>query len=428
MSAPQATRILVLGADGFIGRHFCFAFRRAGFDVLAVARRPARLARMGFATLSVDLTLAEARDPAFWRPHLADMAHVVNAAGVLTGSEAALRAVHDTAPAALYAAMPDGARGLLISAVGIDAAETGFARHRRAGEAAAQRHGVTILRAGLVLGDTSYGGSSLARALAALPGMMPVVGDGAQRFNPIHADDLAAVVLDCLRNPPPPGPHEIGGPETVTQAGMLTALRAWLGLPEASVLRLPLWLARVLGRIGDALNMGPISRTAVDQLCAGVVATPGRWREGRPSSPRGFTEFLAARPAGTQDLWHARLYLMRPVLRLVLAFLWLASAWIGLTLPAEAFLPLIPDTILSDTAQVALARAGGLADLCIGLALLRGRRLKLLAWVQAGMILPYTAAFTILAPALWLLPLGGLLKNIPVLALVALHGVLEEER
>ena len=37
-------------------------------------------------------------------------------------------------------------------------------------------------------------------------------------------------------------------------------------------------------------------------------------------------------------------------------------------------------------------------------------------------------AFSVLAPGLWLLPLGGLLKNLPVLALIAVHGLLGEER
>jgi len=43
--------VLILGADGFIGRHLAFGLRAAGWRVLASARRPSRLARMGFDTL-----------------------------------------------------------------------------------------------------------------------------------------------------------------------------------------------------------------------------------------------------------------------------------------------------------------------------------------------------------------------------------------
>jgi len=52
----------------------------------------------------------------------------------------------------------------------------------------------------------------------------------------------------------------------------------------------------------------------------------------------------------------------------------------------------------------------------------------LVAALQAALVLSYTLAFTILAPGLWLLPLGGLLKNLPILALIAIHFILEDER
>ena len=420
--------VLILGADGFIGRHIAFGLRRRGWNVIASARRTRRLERMGFETLQADLAAPRAADPEFWRRRAAGVTHLVNAAGVLSASDVISEAVHVSAPKALYQTLPDGARGLLISAVGIDHSDTGFAVFRRAGEEAAAEHGLTILRPGLVLGETSYGGSSLLRSLAAVPLITPIVGKGKQVFNPIHAADLTAMIDHLLQNPPHPGPHEVGGPEEVTLAEMTRALRRWLGLRRAPLLKLPLKLAHLLGRLGDAMHLGPISSTAVTQLETSVQARPDAAIRALPDQPRGFSEFLAGRPAGTQDLWHARLYLMRPLLRLVLAFLWLASGVIGLTLPASQFLPLIPDSGFSDTALTVMARLGGAADIAIALALLRGWRPRLMAGVQAAMIAGYTVAFTWLAPALWLLPLGGLLKNVPLFVLIAIQAVLEDER
>mgnify|MGYP001332195943 CR=1 FL=1 len=202
-------RILLLGADGFIGRHLAFAFRAAGHEVIASARRTDRLEAMGFQVLAADLGDPATHDPVFWRSTLAGGTHVVNAAGLLTGTEAAFAAVHHDAPAALYGAM-DGGWGVLISAIGIDA-HTPFARWRRAGEAVARAAGaVTILRPGLVLADTSYGGSSAVRAFAASPLRRPLIGTGREPFNPIHADDLAAIILACLSAPPGPGPANGG--------------------------------------------------------------------------------------------------------------------------------------------------------------------------------------------------------------------------
>ena len=420
-------KVLGHGADGFIARHILLAFRVAGRDVLASARRVTRLRRMGFATVQADLADPATHDPAFWAPHLADGRALVNAAGLLTGSEAAFRAVHVAAPRAAYAARAAGAPALLLSAVGIEA-ETPFARWRREGEAEAGAAGVTILRPGLVLGETSYGGSSLARALSALPLALPVVGDGEQVFNPIHARDLAKVVVACVESPPPPGPQEIGGPERITQAGLLALFRSGMGLSPVPVLRLPLPIARGLGAAGDALRLGPVSRTSVAQLAHGVEADEAALTQRLGFTPDGVSTFVTARPAGTQDLWHARLYLLRPVLRLVLALLWLASGLIGLFLPSAAFLPLVADSGLPDALWIALARLGGVADLVLAGLLLRNWRPRLTGMLQLGLVGAYTLAFTVIAPGLWLLPLGGLLKNLPILVLILVWMVLEDER
>jgi hypothetical protein len=143
--------------------------------------------------------------------------------------------------------------------------------------------------------------------------------------------------------------------------------------------------------------------------------------------PRGFSLFLAARPAGTQDLWQARLYLLKPAIRLALAAMWLVSAGLGLMLPASDFLSRL-GTALPPEALVAMARAGGLADLALGLAMLRNWAPLRVAQAQIALVLAYSLGLTVLAPDLWLDPFGGLLKNLPVLALLAVHLALVEER
>ena len=377
---------------------------------------------MGFATLKADLSDPATHDPAFW--DAAEGRQIVNAAGLLTASDTRFEAVHVRAPAAAYAR---ASGGVLISAVGIEA-DTPFARWRREGEAVAASAGLTILRPGLVMADTSYGGTSLLRGLAALPLVSPTVGDGGQVFNPIHASDLAQVVAECLATPKPGQPWDIGGPTRVTQKTLIADLRGWFGLPKARPLPLPMPLAVALGTLGDALNMAPISRSAVAQINHGIEADDAPLAAQLTHKPRGVDAFLAHRPAGTQDLWHARLFVLRPLLRLTLAFLWLASGLIGLFLPSETFLPITAHTGLPDALWIAFARLGGLADLALAAALLRNWRPRLTALAQLALVGGYTLAFTLIAPALWLLPLGGLLKNIPILILITLWMVLEDER
>lgn len=420
------TPVLLLGADGFIGRHIAFYLRQLDVDLLVSARRVSALDAMGFSTLQADLTDPRTHNPDFWKPHLAGGRAVINAAGLLNGSASAFEAVHRLAPSAAYAAQDIGAKGVLISAVGIDDAQTPFAHWRREAEAVAKAHKVVILRPGLVMGDTSYGGTSLARGLAAMPWRIPVVGDGKQPSNPIHAEDLARAILAAQGADLPEIPHEIGGPETVSQADLLARLRGWLGVAPVPVLRIPRTIAMALGRMGDMMRLGPISATAVAQLDAGLIANTSHALSQIIPPPRPFSQFLNTRPAGTQDLWHARSYLLRPVLRLTLALLWIVSGILGLTLSPQTFLPLTPGG--PDGLWVALARAGGLADLAIALALIRNWKPQVLAAIQGLMVAGYTFVFTVINPNLWALPLGGLLKNLPILALIAIWAVLERER
>lgn len=421
-------KVLILGADGFIGRHIAFALRQAGHEVLASARRVRALDQMGFRTLAADLTNPATHDPGFWRPHLAGGVALVNAAGILTGTGAAFQAIHVAAPRAAYAAL-DGGAALLISAVGIDRAPTAFAEWRRAGEAAARSvPGMTILRPGLVLADTAYGGSALMRALAAFPLRTPVIGTGDQPVNPVHATDLARLVELCLTAPPGVGPWPVGGPEVTTEAGMIRRYRRWLGLPDQPLLRVPDTLALWLGGIGDRLRLGPVSQTSVRQLQAGLLADGAALTAATGFAPRPFGALLTDRPAGTGDLWQARLYLLKPAIRMTLAVLWLASGLIGLFLPSGHFLPLFAGAPLGQGALALLARAGGVADLALGLALVRNWRPRAVGLAQMALVLGYTAGLTLLAPGEWLAPLGGLLKNLPVLALIATHLALAEER
>lgn len=418
-------KVLILGADGFIGRHIAFGLRAEGAEVIACARRSEALREMGFEVLPADLSDPATHEPGFWRAVLAGGVHLVNCAGLLTGSDEVFEAVHIKAPLAALQAL-DGGRMVQISAVGIDSAETAFARWRREAEAALSAEAVTILRPGLVVGETSYGGSSLVRAFAALPFVQPVVGDGRQPFNPVHAADLAQVVAECLRAPPGPGPFEIGGPETLSQAELGAAYRRWLGLSPARVLRLPLGLARRIGQLGEALKLGPISRAGVAQLEAGVTANSTALFEHIRTRPRGISEALRIRPAGTQDLWQARLYMLKPLIRITMSLLWIGAA-IGAFLSPDASVAALMPGRPEGLALLAM-RGGGMIELVLGLALLAHWSPRLTAIAQVVWIALAVIGLGLLAPGLWLLPMGGLVKMLPVLLLALVHLALLDER
>lgn len=429
-------RVLVLGANGFVGSAIVAALLHADFAVRAVVRNPAKLkSRFPSAeTLSADLRDESSGQPGYWDAALKDVDAVVNAAGVLQPRRAAdAFAIHVHAPDALFAACERfGVRRIVqISAVGVEEGETVFARSKREGDASLMERDLdwTILRPAVVIGEGSYGGTSMLRAIAAFPMVTPVIGDGDTPLDVIHKDDLAHGIVRLLQTGAAGKKVlEPAGPERLDLTAAVQAYRRWLGLPVKAVLSVPDGAVKVLARLGDAFKLDPINTTAIAQFRTRLTGDAETFADATGITPRALSAILAARPSETQDLWHARLYLLRPLVRLSLAMLWLVSGLLGLFAGAGFFVSVLSPLISSEFAAIAIAITASLADLAIAAALFIGWRLRAMAMVQLAMVIGYTVILTVLAPALWGDPFGVLLKNLPIIALILVHRVLEEER
>lgn len=429
----RPNRVLVTGANGFIGSAIVAALQRSGLQVRCIVRDPIRFRRRfpNAEACGLDLTDAHAHEIECWTALLADVDAVVNAAGVLQPRRTSEAwDMHHRAPDALYAACEkSGTRRIVhVSAVGIAETDTAYAASKRAGEACLMARDLdwTVLRPVLVIGDDSYGGTSLVRATAAFPFVLPVIDEGATPLEIIHKDDLAEGVVRLVVNAA--AVREVlepAAPGRLTLLELVAAYRDWLGLPAGRVWRLPMKLAKCIARVGDVTRMPPVTSTALTQLGTRLTGDGARFQQATGVVPRTLTAALSGRPSGSQDLWHARLFLLRPLVRMTLALLWAVSGFVGLISNPAAYEAVA--AALGDAATP-VAIAFSLVDLAIAAALVRGWRLKLVADVQMALVLAYTLGLGLLAPALWSDPFGGLLKNIPILVLVLVHRVLEEER
>lgn len=415
MTDAPPSSVLVLGANGFVGRHLVAALIGSGFSVTACVRdaHAYRLRFPGVAALRGDL----ARDtrPDDWLPRLAGVSAVVNCAGLLDGPD--LEAVHVTGPAALYRACAAAGVGhvVLISAISADpAAGTVYASTKARGEALLAESGLgyTILRPSLVLAPDAYGGTALLRAIAASPLAMPLPGDGGGRFSPISAADVARAVVLALQDPRCNGLRaDLAGTETVTVRELLVRLRAWLGFAPAPVLRIPTPLVRLAVTIGQRLGGGPFSRTALDQMAFGNAGTSDAFTRATGFAPMGLTAILAAHPSGVADRWHARLYPVRPLLRVVLALVWIVSGVVGFFADPALAMTAMAALGLPAAAGAPLALLFSLADIALGVALLLRLAPGATLAAQLGLTAAYTAALSIAMPELWADTFGPLLKN-----------------
>lgn len=427
-------RVLITGAGGFIGSHLVAALHGAGHEVVAGVRRPKDVERRLPVAAAIAVDFERDTAPETWLPRLDGIDAVVNAIGILqAGRGRSADAVHHRAPDALFEACERaGVRRVIhLSAISADAAAgTLYAATKRAGEEALRRRDLdwVILRPSLIYGEGSYGGTSLLRGLAALPFVTPVVGRGEQAFQPLHIDDLAALVAALLAaRSPSKETLTPAGPEVLTLRQLLARLRAWLGYPPAPFLEVPPRLMAALARLGDLVGAKTLNTTALRQLQYGNVAPPAARVPFGPA-PRTLAAALAARPAHVQDRWHARCYFLRPLLQIVLGVFWLASGIVGLLAPAATRGALLAPLGLGADASVLLWLGSCALDIGIGVAVLAGWRRRAIGWLQLVVIGGYTAGLGALAPALLLDPLGPLVKNAPVAAAVVALMALADDR
>lgn len=424
-------KIMVLGAGGFIGAAIVAELLAHGHGVTAVVR-PGSSASLPLEVSLLPIDLAHATDVAVWQEALAGTEVVVNAAGVLRGPDMA--AIHIDMPRALIAGAEAAGvrRMILISAISARPdVPTDYAETKLAGEALVRQSGLewTVLRPSLVYGAGSYGGTSLLRGLAALPGLVPLAGTGNQVFAPIHLSDLARAVRQCCELPSLAGRElEPCGPDLLTLRDLLTHYRRWLGLGEPRFLMVPIPVMRLLGRMGDLTGNGPVSTNSLVQLLAGNAGDGIAFARTIGFAPRSLTAALRDSPAQVQDRWHARLYFLAPAIRWVLVLLWLASALIGLMWGAEAARDVAAGLALPRTLAAPLQWTGSLIDLAVAAVVLKDHRGKWATTLQLLVVAGYTLVIGLATPAAWREPLGGLIKNLPILALILVYGSIAERR
>jgi uncharacterized protein YbjT (DUF2867 family)/uncharacterized membrane protein YphA (DoxX/SURF4 family) len=426
-------RILLLGANGFIGRELGAALHGRGHAVVPGVRRGSRPPAFAMEA-AIEVDLARDCDAGTWLPRLEGIDAVVNCAGILQERRSSrAQAIHVAAPAALYAAClrSNARRVVLISAISATpAAGTAYARTKLAGEDALRSTALewVVLRPSLVHARGAYGGTALFRGLAALPGFIPLPGGGGQAFQPIDMDDLAAVVVKAVESDAlVRRTLEPVGPDVVTLRSIVGDYRRWLGLGPAIVVPIPMALGRAAARIGDVAG-GPLNSTAWAQLEHGNTGDADAYAKASGLSPLGWREALGRHPAHAQDRWHARLYFVRPLLRIAIALLWIVSGIVGWTAVAQWAGPLADALGASREAGTALLGLSCLCDMVLGALVLVRWKPPVLAAIQAAVVLGYTALVGIVRPALWIDPFGPLLKNLPILAAIAALGAIEEDR
>lgn len=430
-------RILVTGAYGFIGSQIVSALRQHGHEVVC-AVRDTTVSR-GLDDLPIIVCDFERdTDKSDWLPRLVSIDAVVNCAGILRERRGqTFDHIHRDTPTALFEACEEcGVRKVVqISALG-DAGDTRFIASKHAADAHLQTCDLdwVIFRPSVVYTVSgSYGGTSLLRAMASLPLILLVPGSGQQQLQPIRGEDLARAVVHTLETDD--GKHEIieaTGPEPVSFRDYLLGIRRWLGFAAPGlIVPIPLGLIYPLTLLGEWFGRGPLGLTMYRMLQRGNIGGPNavqRFRQLLKFTPMSLSAAFAQSPSYVQDRWQARLYLLQPLLRVMLALLWIGSGIVGFVTPLRESEVFVIQLGLAADWSMPVVYGASVIDLLLGVLLLLRIKLYLVGSLMLLSVVLYTLVLGMVLPELWLEPFGSLLKNLPLIPAILMMMAMEQVR
>ncbi len=233
MASNLDTLVTVFGGSGFLGRHVVRALAKRDYRIRVAVRRPELaghlqpLGRVG----QIHAVQANLRYPASVEAAMRDSHAAVNLVGILAeGGAQTFDAVQGAgADAVAKAAAAAGARMVHVSAISADEnSASRYARAKAAGEKAVRAAvpSATILRPSIVFGPEDQFTNRFA-ALARVSPVMPLIGGGATRLQPVYVGDVATAVADAVDGKTGEGAtYELGGPEVLTMREIMEIILA----------------------------------------------------------------------------------------------------------------------------------------------------------------------------------------------------------
>jgi uncharacterized protein YbjT (DUF2867 family) len=233
MASNLDTLVTVFGGSGFLGRNVVRALAKRDYRIRVAVRRPELaghlqpLGRVG----QIHAVQANLRYPASVEAAMRDSRVAINLVGILVESGAqTFDAVQGLgAGAVAKAAAAVGARMVHVSAIGADEnSPSRYARAKSAGEKAvlAAVPTATIMRPSVVFGPEDQFTNRFA-SLARISPVLPLIGGGMTRLQPVYVGDVATAVADAADGKTRQGAtYELGGPEVLTMREIMETILA----------------------------------------------------------------------------------------------------------------------------------------------------------------------------------------------------------
>ena len=293
----MSTRLVtVFGGSGFVGRHLVRVLAQQGWRVRVAVRRPdlaGHLQPLGVVG-QIQAVQANVRNAASVERAIAGADAVINLVGILSESGrqtfGAVQALG--AKTIAEAAAKAGISNLVhLSAIGADKNSVAdYAVSKAYGEQAVLEAvpGAVVLRASVIFGPEDRFFNRFA-SLARFTPVMPLIGGGETKFQPVYVGDVAEAIVAALDGKAKPGAvYELGGPQVKSFRSLIEYV-----LQETARTRVPLnipfWLARIQASFLQVLPMAPLTIDQLNLLQYDNVVSEKAIREGRTLAGLGIT-------------------------------------------------------------------------------------------------------------------------------------------
>jgi uncharacterized protein YbjT (DUF2867 family) len=292
MASNQDTLVTIFGGSGFIGRNVVRALCKRDYRLRVAVRRPELaghlqpLGKVG----QIHAVQANLRYRASVEAAMRDSHVAINLVGILAeGGAQRFDAVQGAgAGAVARAAAAVGARMVHVSAIGADAdSPSRYARSKAAGEAAvfSAEPAATIMRPSIVFGPEDQFTNRFA-GLARMSPMLPLIGGGATKMQPVYVGDVATAIADAVDGKTKAGAtYELGGPEVLTMREIMDIILATIDR-RRTLVSLPFGLAKLqamfLQFAPGALKLTPdqVALLRSDNVVSEKAKTAGLTMEG----------------------------------------------------------------------------------------------------------------------------------------------------
>jgi NADH dehydrogenase len=288
-------KIFISGGTGFVGGHVCRALRERGHELLLLVHRSPGLAETGIEYVEGDITRMESFTKA-----LNGCDAVINLVGIIRefpSQGATFEKLHVQATANLLTASTGIgiSRYLQMSALGTrPSAVTSYHTSKWRAEEKVRGSALqwTIFRPSLIFGPKDAFINMLADQMRIAP-VMPVIGSGSYRLQPIHADDVARCFALALEMPETIGQtYELCGKDRLSYEELLDRIAAAMGRLRPLKPHLPLGLMKLAVPFMQIIPQFPITSDQLQMLLEESICG-SEWQKVFGFEPRGLQEGMA---------------------------------------------------------------------------------------------------------------------------------------